>query len=173
MPTPLGHALGGLVLGGLVSGPTTRSLTVGRRKVPLLVAWPICGMLADLDFLVGVHQGATHSLGAILVVALVTKMFEPRRPVLWVAAAAAYSSHLVLDWLGSDTVAPIGIMALWPFDRGFYLSPYEWFFPVCRDYWIMACRADLVQAVTWELVSLGPLVIAVLLLRRFRRGRND
>ena len=172
MPTPLGHALGGLVLGGLVSGPTTRSLTVGRRKVPLLVAWPICGMLADLDFLVGVHQGATHSLGAILVVALVTKMFEPRRPVLWVAAAAAYGSHLVLDWLGSDTVAPIGIMALWPFDRGFYLSPYEWFFPVCRDDWIMACRADLVQAVTWELVSLGPLVIAVLLLRRFRRGRT-
>lgn len=173
MPTPLGHALGGLVLGGLVSGPTTRSLTVGRRKVPLLVAWPICGMLADLDFLVGVHQGATHSLGAILVVALVTKMFEPRRPVLWVAAAAAYGSHLVLDWLGSDTVAPIGIMALWPFDRGFYLSPYEWFFPVCRDDWIMACRADLVQAVTWELVSLGPLVIGVLLLRRFRRGRTD
>ena len=173
MPTPLGHALGGLVLGGLVSGPTTRSLTVGRRKVPLLVAWPICGMLADLDFLVGVHQGATHSLGAILVVALVTKMFEPRRPVLWVAAAAAYGSHLVLDWLGSDTVAPIGIMVLWPFDRGFYLSPYEWFFPVCRDYWIMACRADLVQAVTWELVSLGPLVIGVLLLRRFRRGRTD
>jgi len=173
MPTPLGHALGGLVLGGLVSGPTTRSLTVGRRKVPLLVAWPICGMLADLDFLVGVHQGATHSLGAILVVALATKMFEPRRPVLWVAAAAAYGSHLVLDWLGSDTVAPIGIMALWPFDRGFYLSPHEWFFPVCRDYWIMACRADLVQAVTWELVSLGPLVIGVLLLRRFRRGRTD
>ena len=170
MPTPLGHALGGLVLGGLVSGSATRSLSVGRRRVPLLVAWSICGMLPDLDFLVGVHQGVTHSLGAIFVVALATQVFEPRRPVLWVAAAAAYGSHLVLDWLGSDTVAPIGIMALWPFDRGFYLSPYEWFFPVCRDYWLVACRADLVQAVTWELVSLGPLAIAVFFFCRFPRG---
>ncbi len=171
MPTPLGHALGGLAVGVLVSGPTTRMLTVGRRKVPLLVAWSVCGMLPDLDFLAGAHQGVTHSLGALLVVALATQILEPRRPVLWVAAAAAYGSHLVLDWLGSDTVAPIGIMALWPFDGGFYLSPYEWFFPVCRDYWLVACRADLVQAVTWELVSLGPLVIAVLLFGRFRRGR--
>ena len=172
MPTPLAHALGGLAAGALVSGTTTRTLTVGRRKVPVLVAWSLCGMLPDLDFLIGVHQGVTHSLGALLVVAIATQVLEPRRPVLWVAAAAAYGSHLVLDWLGSDTVAPIGIMALWPFDRGFYLSPYEWFLPVCRDFWLVTCWADLAQAVTWELIVLGPVVFAALLLCQFRRGRT-
>ena len=69
-------------------------------------------------------------------------------------------------------MAPIGIMALWPFDRGFYLSPYEWFLPVCRDFWLVTCWADLVQAVTWELIVLGPLVFAALLLCQFRRGRT-
>ena len=30
------------------------------------------------------------------------------------AITAAYATHTLLDWLGADSSAPFGIMALWP-----------------------------------------------------------
>ena len=93
-----------------------------------------------------------------------------RRPAVWLAAAAAYGSHVLLDWLGTDTIAPIGVMAFWPFDRTYYLSPYHWFLPVCRQYWLADCWFRVARAMWWELLLLGPPALAGLLLARRSRS---
>ena len=36
--------------------------------------------------------------------------------------AGAYATHLLLDWLGSDTLPPFGLQALWPFIDRFFVS---------------------------------------------------
>jgi len=51
-------------------------------------------------------------------------------------AAGAVLSHVLLDWLGTDTSAPIGIMALWPFRGGYFESSAHLFMAVSRRYWL-------------------------------------
>jgi len=123
------------------------------------------GMLADIALLLGGHRGVTHTVGAALVAGLLVAVVD-RRPVVWLAATAAYGTHVLLDWLGTDTFAPIGVMAFWPFDQTFYQSPCYWFLPVCREYWRAECRAGLAQAIWRELLLLGPIALAGLLLAR-------
>ena len=36
--------------------------------------------------------------------------------------AAAYGSHLLLDWLAIDRRMPYGLQVLWPFSDGWYIS---------------------------------------------------
>ena len=168
MPTPIGHALGGLAAGVLVAGRTAPPVPVGKRSWSLLWVWALCGMLPDVDFLFGSHRGVTHTLGAMFTVGIVAAMVARRRPGVWGAVAASYGTHLLLDWLGADTVVPLGIMVLWPFSDAFYASPYGLFPAVCREYWVVGCWIDLMQAVAWELLLLGPVVAAAL---RFRRRR--
>ena len=117
MPTPLGHALGGIAAGALVAGRAVPPVSLGRRRVPVLAVCGLCGMLPDVDFLLGGHRGMTHTVGAALAVGVLIAVVD-RRPTVWLAAATAYGTHVLLDWLGTDTVAPIGVMALWPFDQG-------------------------------------------------------
>ena len=52
------------------------------------------------------------------------------------AIAIAYASHTLLDWLGTDSSPPIGIMALWPFSRGYYESTWHVFMAISRRYWL-------------------------------------
>ena len=54
---------------------------------------------------------------------------------LAVACILAYASHILLDWLGSDTSPPIGVMALWPFSREYYESNLQVFMAVSRRVW--------------------------------------
>ena len=83
-----------------------------------------------------------------------------------VALGAAYGSHVLLDWLGSDSVAPLGVMALWPFSFDYYLSDQQWFLSVCRAYTVASCwRHNLVGALR-EVLMLGP--AALLATRSFR-----
>ena len=84
-----------------------------RRRCPTSTSWSARTALY------------THSIGAVRLVAVWRRRSGRRRRVcdagsraaLVVAAALAYGSHLLLDWLGDDTTPPIGIMALWPFSR--------------------------------------------------------
>jgi membrane-bound metal-dependent hydrolase YbcI (DUF457 family) len=172
MPTPIGHALGGIVA-GCIAGPTSADVPLGRRRVPVLLFFALLGMLPDIDLLISdSHRQATHSLVAACAVGLLAVVVAPGRPWVWLASAAAYGSHLLLDWLGSDTVAPLGIMALWPFETTHFESPYHWFYPVCREYWLLDCWVGLVWSVWYELLIIGPLALAsVLLTRRRRPGR--
>src|SRR5262245_15983491 len=118
MPSPIGHALAGVAAGWIVAPPERQQGTMLRRAAlyGLIAASP------DLDLLVGAHSGPTHGLGAALIAGAVAWLFLRSRGIrdasrLASAIAVAYASHTLLDWLGTDTSPPIGIMALWPFSR--------------------------------------------------------
>ncbi len=178
MPTPVGHALAGVAAGFLLAGrgghatapaPTWRSLASDRK----LLLFAGLGILADIDFLFGVHSAYTHSIGATVVVGgIATVLGRPHGPRFALAAALAYGSHIVLDWLGSDSVPPLGIMALWPFSADYFLSDRQWFTSVCRRYRDLDCWRHNVVGVLRESVLLGPLALGVLY-RVARRARTS
>ena len=200
MPTPLGHALGGVAAGCLVlagsalaaergGGRQLGPVPIARRSPrsacavgPLVssigprraAAGLAClGALADVDLLLGIHNGPTHSVGAALLVGAVAGALAARGRLLVAAVAAgAYGSHVLLDWLGTDPSAPHGVMALWPVTRDFYLSDAHLFLRVCREYWLPACWWHDLRAVGRELVLLAPVTLAALLAARgaLRRG---
>ncbi len=73
------------------------------------------------------------------------------------AIAAAWASHLLLDWLGSDTSPPIGIMALWPFSREHYQSSFYVFDAISRRYWLPEQFVwSNLKAALKEVLILGP-----------------
>ena len=77
----------------------------------------------DLDFLWGRHNMETHSLGAAGLAALVVLLWTRGRGVrMAVIVGLAWLSHVLFDWLGSDTTPPLGVMALWPFSDAFYFA---------------------------------------------------
>jgi inner membrane protein len=124
-------------------------------------------MAADLDLLVGAHSGPTHSIGATCVVGFLTYVVG-RRGRFALAVSAAYASHILLDWLGSDSAPPIGIMALWPFTREYYESSLHLFYAISRrysspDFWNLNVRA-----VARELLVLTPVTLASAFLNRRR-----
>ncbi|HEX6973803.1 MAG TPA: metal-dependent hydrolase [Vicinamibacterales bacterium] len=125
------------------------------------------GMLPDIDLLFGAHSGPTHGVGAAVIAgALAWGVLRagggPRASGLGVrvglAVAAAYASHTLLDWLGSDTSAPVGIMALWPFSDAYYESRAHVFMAISRRYWLPEFWTWNVVALARELVILVPLV---------------
>lgn len=163
MPSPLGHALGGIVLGRLAAG----------RAVPVRVTVAIAaaGALPDIDLLFGAHSGPTHGLGAAVVAGAIAALVWRGAGRWRIAAsiAAAWGSHALLDWLSTDTSAPFGIMALWPFSTEYYLSAYRVFLPVSRRYWLLDAWVMNLQAVVREMLILGPLAwLAVHLTREPR-----
>ena len=151
MPSPIGHAIAGITAGWLVAGaPTQRSAgpkVAGTLpgKVPATfwregALFAVLAALPDVDLLFGMHSGPTHSLAAA----------GDRRAVAYlrarpsaglgrgrfaIACAAAYASHVLLDWLARDTTAPIGIMALWPFSHAHYESDLHIFGAISRRYY--------------------------------------
>jgi hypothetical protein len=80
--------------------------------------------------------------------------------------AAAYASHTLLDWLGSDTSPPIGIMALWPVSREYSESRLHLFMAISRRYWLPEFWSYNLRALLRELAILLPVLAAVTLLRR-------
>ena len=118
MPSPIGHAIAG-VLGGWIVDPPT------GHKAKRIAAYAAAGMAADLDLLVGTHSGPSHGIGAALIVGFVTwailrRAHTCRSAIAACAMAIAYASHTLLDWLGTDSSPPIGIMALWPFSHQYF-----------------------------------------------------
>jgi tetratricopeptide (TPR) repeat protein len=88
-------------------------------------------------------------------------------PQFALACLAAYLSHTLLDWLGTDASPPIGIMALWPFSSAYYESDLHVFMAISRRYyqgWTFVWQNA--QAVGLEVVMLAPVGAAVYLLRR-------
>ncbi len=140
------------------------------RRAWLFVA---VGLAADVDLLAGQHRAYTHSVGAVLAVfgvSLLLTRGRARDPVrLSFAIAASYASHVLFDWLGADSPAPRGLMALWPFTEAHYVSRLDVFPVVSRK--ILTLRAwklNLIAAVT-ETAILGS---AAFLCWRFRGRRR-
>jgi inner membrane protein len=176
VPSPLGHMVGGLAAGWLVAGAPAIARTNGRRVARDAAVYACLGALPDLDLLVGAHSGPTHSVGAAILVGAVAVLVRrtgagrelwPTPLIAGVACAAAYASHVLLDWLSSDNSAPIGIMALWPFARAYYESDLHVFMAISRRYYQgWAFVRQNVTAVAREVIILLPIAAAVAVLRR-------
>jgi inner membrane protein len=133
-------------------------------------------MAPDLDLLVGAHSGPSHGIGAALAVGAVAFLALAAagkglayRARMAAAITAAYASHILLDWLGTDTSAPIGIMALWPFSHAYYESPAHVFMAISRRYWLPEFWTWNLVALARELVILVPLLALAVWIAR-RRG---
>jgi inner membrane protein len=167
MPSPVGHALGGIAAGSLISPRPD------RRKLALFAT---VGVLADIDFILPiVHRGPTHSLAAAALAfgaALAVLRWE-RRPAmsgrLALAIGAAYLTHILFDWLGEDSGPPSGIMALWPFSSDYFVSGLDLFATVERRYWLPGFWRDNAMAVLREIAILTPVTWVALLAARSRR----
>jgi inner membrane protein len=112
----------------------------------------------------------------MMIAAIVTAWVTARSPArtnptpLRVAllCGAAYGSHILFDWLGTDRLAPFGIQALWPFSDQWYLSGWD-IFPATerRRFFSAATILFNLKGVAQELLVLGP-VLAVLWLIRVK-----
>ena len=125
----------------------------------------------DIDFLFGRHNMETHSLAAAVVAGLVMYAWK-RNARLAVAVTLAWASHVLFDWLGSDTTPPLGVMALWPFSSEYYFSNAFFFEAISRRYWLDNFITHNLWAVTTEILILGP-VLAVLMAFRWRARRRS
>jgi membrane-bound metal-dependent hydrolase YbcI (DUF457 family) len=182
MPSPVGHALGGLIVGlalqrvASVNGHP-RSLAELRRASAhdnpahstydreLLALCVIAACLPDIDFGWGRHNMETHSLAFALVVGIVTWAWK-RSSRAAIACAIAAGTHVLFDWLGSDDSPPLGVMALWPFSGDFYFADAYVFATISRRYWLPGFIEHNAVAVLREVAILLPIVAAVFFLRR-------
>lgn len=176
MPSPVGHALGGIAAGWLVQSRPSPG-DGQQRQLTRTLGFACLGMAADLDLLVGPHRGPTHSVTAALLVCLLAWVILRRRPHgdrLVLAAGAAYASHILLDWLGEDSSPPLGLQVLWPWSDAYLHAPWPVFLAVSRRlrhpelFWVPNALA-----LARELAILVPLVVLVGWWRgRLRSGRR-
>ena len=144
MPSPVGHALGGLIVGEVLA-PSA------------LLICAIAGVAPDLDFLWGRHNMETHSLGAAVFAGLAVLAWK-RNARLALAVTLAWSTHVGFDWLGSDDTPPLGVMALWPLNSTFYFANAFVFEAISRLYWLDNFVSHNGWAVAKELFLLGPIL---------------
>ena len=129
MATPLGHVLAGYAIYGFARAPKA------GEQPGLAVLGIIMAVAPDLDLIPGLvmgqpalyHGGISHSLGFALLISLgVAGIFKMRGKVflpVFVVGFLAYSSHLLLDWLGPDGRPPFGIPVFWPISNETFISP--------------------------------------------------
>ena len=154
MPSPIGHALGGAIVGLL--------LTPGWRDVATVAA---AACAPDIDFLWGRHAMETHSVLVAVAVGICVWAIT-RRPGLALACALAWASHVLFDWLGSDDSPPLGVMALWPITSNFYFAEAYVFEAISRRYAEPGFWEQNIWAVIKELLILLPPTAALWLWRR-------
>ena len=165
MPSPVGHALGGIAAAWLVIPPNA------RRHHPLHAATVVAAVAVapDLDLLAHLHRGPSHSVGAVVLAGLVT--FVATRDLRWsLAAAVAWASHVFLDWAGTDTRPPSGVMAFWPVSRAYFQAGLHLFPAVSRRYWLAEFWLYNLKALVVEVCVLGPVAWFVVALSG-KRGR--
>jgi membrane-bound metal-dependent hydrolase YbcI (DUF457 family) len=161
MPSPVGHALGGAILGA-----TLGTLGTAGIVVPMIAA-----ITPDIDFLWGRHSMETHSIGAAIIAGLAVYAWR-RNPRLAVVTMLAVLSHVLFDWLGSDDTPPLGVMALWPFNSNFYFAHAYIFEAISRRYWLDNFFTHNAWAVIKEILILGPFTFIAFLWRARRRSRH-
>jgi membrane-bound metal-dependent hydrolase YbcI (DUF457 family) len=174
MPSPIGHALGGVIaafaVGRVFLARGHGSWSIEARALGL-VALAAC--LPDIDFLWGRHNMETHSLGFALIVGAVALAYTRGR-VVWfpLACTLAVVSHVLFDWLGSDDAQPLGVMALWPFSNEFYFANVFLFEPISRQYWKPHFLPHNIWAVIKEILLLAPIVVGILWYGKGRSRRR-
>jgi hypothetical protein len=162
-----------MAAGWIVAGrPTSRHQALARAAV-----FSCAAIVPDLDLLTAEHRGPSHSLTAAALAGAAawawcallrgrTSRAAGQQPHagdavrLALAVAAAYATHTLLDWLGSDSSPPVGIMALWPITREHYASDSYVFMSIWRRYWLPGFWTHNLLAVARELAILGPIAWA-------------
>jgi inner membrane protein len=169
MPSPLGHSLASLAIGWAVARPAP-----GRQLWIQAVALVALGNAPDLDLLFGRHSAETHSVGAAVIAASVAALarwpIDSRPGVIWLTAFLVWASHPLLDSLGQDTRAPIGVMAFWPISSSYFSWNVELFMPISRRYWLSGFIARNFLAMLREAAILGPFTAGVWWWRRRARA---
>jgi hypothetical protein len=172
----MAHALGGLAAAFVVDSAVRRP----QLSPALLVAAAATAVAPDLDLLIGLHRAHTHSLAAVFVVGVTSWLVLRRRvPYPMPAAAmlaAAYGSHLALDWMGKDTSSPPGLTIIWPFSSAYYVSGWNLFAEVSRRYWLPSeFIFGNLRALAWELTVLVPVLLLAWLLwsKRTLEAKNE
>jgi len=186
MPSPIGHVIAGVAAGWVVAGAPSVAPFFAQQgsKVPgtfwrEAALFGALGAVPDFDLLIGAHSGPIHSIGAAIIVGIVAgivacvaqrvgvrRLLGLRPLTLAVACLAAYSSHVLLDWLGRDSSPPIGIMALWPVSSGYFECAFHVFMPISRRYnqgWTFVAQNAI--ALVRELLILVPLLTVTILFR--------
>ena len=170
MPSPIGHVLAGAAV--VYAGDA-----IDRRRSPfgLVATCAMLGAIADLDLLLPrYHRSFTHSLTAValifIVAAAVTGEVRVRyhlgRWRIALLCACAYATHLLLDWLGADTLPPYGLQLFWPFIKRFFVSGLNLFAETERRH--LFSGPTLVQnlwAAAQEVAILAPITGALWLVR--------
>jgi membrane-bound metal-dependent hydrolase YbcI (DUF457 family) len=180
MPSPFGHSIAGLAVAwaaDLVPGdrawraaPASASW-YRRAGNGLSVACALLAMTPDLDLALARHRSYTHSVGAVAIVGLLGavagSLFAPRHAIrVGITCAAAYASHLFLDWLGVDLYPPPGLQVFWPFDSGWYISGLDLFRQTRRNRLLTwPVFSQNLLAMAQELAILGPIALTLWLVR--------
>ena len=187
MPSPIGHALAGIAAAwaaDLVPGDRAwRTAPPGsswyqRAGGGLTLACAALGAAPDLDLAFAEHRTVTHSLFAAVVVGLFAAALaaNARRPIarIGLMCAAAYGSHLLLDWLGTDHYPPRGIQLLWPITHEWYISGADVFRQTARlRVFTRGPMLANVRAVAQEIAILLPLLALTWIARsRELRSKN-
>jgi hypothetical protein len=196
MPLPIGHALAGMALQRARPG-----IFSARRWLDAFV-FMFLANLPDADFIPGLlsgrpnlfHHGAFHSLGAALGVAAIGAGFcclKKRRLAarapgrFWAPAAMIFllfSSHLPLDLLAMDFVAPFGLPLLWPLSGRYFISAHPLFINITRspaagDFLPSLFNGHNLAAALREVLILGSFFLAAAWLRaraeKSRRTRAE
>jgi LexA-binding, inner membrane-associated putative hydrolase len=167
MPSPVGHALGGLAIAWGADLLPGRPISSPR----VAVACMTLAALPDIDLLLPVvHRTVTHSLGAVvavgllmIVAAVVTGEVTTK---IALTCVAAFASHLLFDWLAVDQAAPRGIQLLWPFSREWFISGWDVFRGTERRHFfrLRTIHQNFIT-VTREIAILAPVVGALWLVR--------
>ena len=143
MPSPFGHSLAGVAVAwaaDLVPGDrawrtaSEHASWYRRAGDGVTMACAALAMAPDLDLGFTRHRTYTHSIGAVIIVGVLVALISKKaRTRMASMCAAAYASHLLLDWLGVDLYPPLGLQALWPFDSGWYISGIDLFRQTRRE----------------------------------------
>jgi inner membrane protein len=175
MPSPIGHALGGVATAWSVErlprrkrptgAPAGISTSVARISPSLTLVCAALAVLPDVDLLYpSIHRTVTHSIGAAILVTIIAAGVTGwvTRRIDWRTAficGLAYASHIFLDWLGVDSSPPFGIQALWPFSHQWFIAGRQ-IFPGTerRDFLSAAAILTNLKAVAVETMILGPVV---------------
>ena len=167
MPSPIGHALSGLAV--VWGADLLPSQPVSSPRLALTCA--ALAALPDIDLLLPIaHRTATHSLAAVIAVGLlmivagaVTGRVTTK---IAVVCAAAYASHLLLDWMAVDLVPPRGLQLLWPFSDRWFISGWDVFRGTERRHLLtVATLRTNLAAVTQEIAILAPVALVAWLVR--------
>jgi membrane-bound metal-dependent hydrolase YbcI (DUF457 family) len=186
VPSPIGHILAGATIAWVSDSAaqvSTLSPTPGAstrlRNLTLVCAG--LAAAADLDLLLpGTHRTVTHSITAVAAVAIVAIAVTGKvnrvgvrgshgSDIAWrivLACTAAYASHLLLDWLGTDPTPPFGLQLLWPFSDRWFISNLDLFRGTARIRLFSAASIRInALAILQEVAILGPIALAAWLIR--------